>query len=56
VLVAPLLLIGSYYVAVLLNTGIGWSVHLWTGVVFLSGLAGWLLSYSVLPPALPEGE
>jgi len=30
--------------------GIGWSPHLWLGVVVFAGIIGWLLSYLLLPP------
>ena len=39
-----------YFVALRLTEGIAWSVHVWTGSVMLAGIAGWLLSYLLLPP------
>lgn len=51
--VAPLCLMASYFVALLLTEGTDWSIHLWTGVVVEAGIAGWLLSYLVAPPAMP---
>lgn len=51
--IAPFLLMGSYFIALHFTEGTNWSVHLWTGVVVEAGIAGWLLSYLVLPPAMP---
>lgn len=50
---APFLLMGSYFIALLSTEGTRWSVHLWTGTVVESALVGWLLSYLVVPPAMP---
>jgi hypothetical protein len=49
----PMVLFGFYFAALLLVGGIWWSVHVWLGAVTFSGVAGWLVSYLVLPPALP---
>ncbi|MGQ0551511.1 MAG: hypothetical protein ACT4PY_17795 [Armatimonadota bacterium] len=46
----PAMLSGVYFLALVLAGGIWWSVHLATGTVALAGIAGWLLSYLVLPP------
>jgi hypothetical protein len=47
----PLLLCLFYVLAVLLTVGTWWSVHLWAGSIVLAGLAGWLTSYVLVPPA-----
>src|SRR6266478_4189720 len=39
-----------YFLALMLTEGIAWSVHLWVGSIVLAGIAGWLLSYLLLPP------
>jgi hypothetical protein len=39
-----------YFLALVLTEGVAWSVHVWTGAVVLAGIAGWLLSYLILPP------
>jgi hypothetical protein len=44
---------GSYFIALLYTEGTHWSIHLWTGTVVEAGLAGWLLSYLIVPPATP---
>lgn len=51
---APLLLMGSYFGVLLMTEGTLWSVHMWAGVVVEAALVGWLLSYMVLPPILPN--
>jgi len=43
-----------YFLALMLTEGIAWSVHLWVGSIVLAGIAGWLLSYLLLPPRSPE--
>jgi hypothetical protein len=46
----PVLYYVFYYVAIIVTQGIGWSVHLWTGSIVLSGFVGLLLSYLLIPP------
>ena len=43
-----------YFLALMLTEGIAWSVHLWVGSIVLAGIAGWLLSYLLLPPRSSE--
>jgi hypothetical protein len=43
-----------YFLALLLLGGIWWPIHLWAGGIALAGVTGWLMSYLILPPALPE--
>ena len=50
---APVLLFGAYFLALLWTEGSVWTVHLLSGTVVLSGVAGWLLSYLVVPPEMP---
>jgi hypothetical protein len=49
--VVPVLYYVFYYVVLFLTQGLGWSVHLWTGSIVLSGVVGLLLSYLLIPPA-----
>ncbi len=42
-----------YFGALALNAGMWWSIHMWLGVTTWSGIAGLLLSYVAVPPALP---
>lgn len=48
--VVPATFYVCYFVALRLTEGITWSVHAWTGATTLAGIAGWLLSYLLLPP------
>lgn len=50
---APILLFGAYFIALMATEGTQWSIHLWSGSIFLTGIAGLLLSYLIAPPALP---
>jgi hypothetical protein len=52
----PLLLFSLYFVALPIVGGIWWPIHLWAGGIVLAGVTGWLRSYLVLPPAIPEPE
>ncbi|MBI3460336.1 PD40 domain-containing protein, partial [Candidatus Acetothermia bacterium] len=45
---APLALYGVYFAMLQLSKGISWTVHLWTGALVLTGVVGFLLSYTVL--------
>jgi hypothetical protein len=51
----PVLLYLGYFGALALTDGIGWSTHLWIGVIVFSGIIGWLASYVVLPPRWTHG-
>ncbi|HEX8036047.1 MAG TPA: hypothetical protein VF510_19475 [Ktedonobacterales bacterium] len=42
-----------YFGALMLHDGVWWSVHMWLGVTAWSGVAGLLLSFVALPPAIP---
>ncbi|MBV9230013.1 MAG: PD40 domain-containing protein [Chloroflexi bacterium] len=49
----PLVFYSLYFLTLLLTVGIGWSVHLWGGIIVLSGVVGLLLSYLLVPPLTP---
>ncbi|MEZ4860913.1 MAG: hypothetical protein R3C14_06380 [Caldilineaceae bacterium] len=53
-LAAPIMLFSAYYLVLLATEGTRWSVHLVVGSVVMAGMVGWLLSYLVVPPALPN--
>ncbi len=40
----------AYFAALAATSGLAWSTHVWVGVVVFAGVAGWLLSYLILPP------
>jgi hypothetical protein len=42
-----------YFLALLLTTGVNWSIHLWLGSTVVAGITGCLLTYLLVPPALP---
>lgn len=42
-----------YFLALNAVEGIWWSVHMWTGLILLSGGIGLALSYLVSPPVIP---
>jgi|GEM_PF-2016261 len=45
----PAILFALFFVILIITAGIWWSVHLWTGAVFLAGVIGLLLSYLTHP-------
>ena len=51
----PVLLYAGYFAALAVTVGIGYSPHLWMGVVVFAGAVGWLLSYLLLPPRAAIG-
>jgi hypothetical protein len=50
--VLSVLMNAAYFAALHLTSGIGWTPHLWLGVIGFGGAVGWLVSYLVLPPRL----
>ena len=53
---APVLLFAAYFVSLMATEGTQWSIHLWSGSIFLTGIAGLLLSYLIAPPTLLEDK
>jgi hypothetical protein len=45
----PAILFALFFVTLINTAGIWWSVHLWTGAVFLAGVTGFLLTYLIHP-------
>ncbi|HEX2620538.1 MAG TPA: hypothetical protein VHL11_10330, partial [Phototrophicaceae bacterium] len=43
--VVPMVFYGFYMLTIQLIAGIGWSIHVWTGAIFLTGLISLMLSY-----------
>jgi len=50
----PVVLYSLYFLALLMLGGIWWPIHLWAGGIALAGVTGWLMSYLIVPPAIPE--
>lgn len=50
----PAVVTGFYLGAVEMSEGLWWSVHLWGGMIVLSGIVGMLGSYLMTPPPLPS--
>jgi hypothetical protein len=50
----PVALYSLYFLTLLLLGGVWWSAPLWAGAIVLSGAVGWLVSYLVVPIALPD--
>lgn len=42
---APMIFFALYFMALALNGGIWWRIHLWAGSIVMAGLLGWLLSF-----------
>ena len=42
-----------YFLTLISTTGIAWTVHLWLGSTVVAGIAGWLVSYLLVPPQVP---
>lgn len=47
----PFILTSLYFLSLYLTGGIRWTVHVWTGVIFLSSAVGVVASYAVYPSA-----
>jgi hypothetical protein len=43
-----------YMMTILVTDGVAWSIHTWTGAPVISGIAGYLLSYLILPAQKKE--
>ncbi|ACO46704.1 hypothetical protein DEDE109153_15970 [Deinococcus deserti] len=54
--VTPVVFWGVHFLCVALLYGEGWSVELWSGITFMSGLIGFALSLLSTPPSLPRPE
>ena len=48
--IVPVVLYGLYFLALQLTQGIGWTIHLWLGAIFMAGLMGLFVSFLTLPP------
>jgi WD40 repeat protein len=48
----PALFFACYFGAVALTTGLGWSIHLWLGAIFIAGAIGFLLDELIHGPTI----
>jgi hypothetical protein len=55
-LAVPTVYYALYYVALIVTSGLEWSVHIWTGSIVLSGIVGLLLSYVLIPPLIASSQ
>jgi hypothetical protein len=54
--VVPVIIYAVYFLALWITVGIVWSVHLSVGSILVSGIAGWLISYVMIPPKVPADQ
>lgn len=45
----PLVIFSAYMAAIFITDNIIWTVHMWTGAIFIAGIVGYLMSYLVIP-------
>jgi hypothetical protein len=50
----PTVYFGLYFINIALTRGVWWSVPLWSGAIALAGVVGWLASWLVIPPPIPD--
>lgn len=50
----PAVFYALYFLTLALTGGLWWSFNLWSGAIFLAGIAGWLLSYAFIPPQIAD--
>jgi hypothetical protein len=55
-MVLPIIYFLIYFGILLSTSRVWWSIHMWMGVILLGGFTGLLLSYMLVPPALPVEE
>lgn len=51
--IVPMIIYGVYFLVLWIIMGIVWTIHLSIGSIVVSGIAGWLISYVMLPPKEP---
>lgn len=47
----PAVLFTGYFLTIHVQSGMWWTVHLWAGLIVMTGIVGTLVSFLVLPPA-----
>jgi hypothetical protein len=43
-----------YFLMLKLTSEVNWTIHLWLGTTFVAGIAGFLLTFLLIPPEMPE--
>jgi len=51
-LVAPLIVGSLYFLGGQVSAGINWSIHLWAGIIVMTGVVGLLISYATASPPI----
>jgi len=51
--IMPVVIYLLYFLTIQVTMGVAWTIHLWLGTTFVAGVVGWLLSYILIPPAVP---
>lgn len=51
---APVIIYTGYFLTIIYMDSTWWTVHAWVGTIAMAGIAGWLVSYLVYPPAVPH--
>ncbi|HLZ64134.1 MAG TPA: hypothetical protein VKR06_44965 [Ktedonosporobacter sp.] len=51
---APVVIQTAYFLTLFAINGLAWSVHLWVGSIFMSGVVGLLLSYLLASPSVQQ--
>ncbi|MCC7451798.1 MAG: hypothetical protein IT324_30595 [Anaerolineae bacterium] len=51
--VLPVIWWGLFFLTLATTQGMWWSIHVWTGVLFMAGCAGLLISFLAVPPQMP---
>ena len=56
-MLAPMILFTIYVGTILLTDITPWSIHMWAGMIVISGITGYLMTYLVVPPGdgIPRG-
>lgn len=54
---APMILFTTYVITILVTDTTPWSIHMWAGMIVISGITGYLMTYLVVPPGdgVPRG-
>lgn len=54
--IVPIIIYAVYFLVLWITMGVVWSIHLSVGSILVSGIAGWLISYVMIPPRIPTEQ